>query len=60
MVPAMEGDILKCHPEETLLTEASLLYLREYPKTIGIYSNIQQLHELGATTTEINAAVSRP
>jgi hypothetical protein len=24
MVPAMEGDIPKCHPEETLLTEAAL------------------------------------
>jgi hypothetical protein len=24
MVPAMEGDTPKCHPEETLLTEAAL------------------------------------
>jgi hypothetical protein len=24
MVPAMEGDIPKCHPEETLLTSAAL------------------------------------
>jgi hypothetical protein len=24
MVPAMEGDIPKCHPEETLLTKAAL------------------------------------
>jgi hypothetical protein len=63
MVPAMEGDIPKCHPEETLLTEDALgrghhfLYRIESPaRLIHPYARHDFRPWFGQKTAQMNHA----